>query len=118
MDFGLLKTLSLKNGCGIATNHKIPTLEEAMETAHGKILVNLDKCSGYMDKAYEILIQTTTVEQVIFKGSKDIDQVREQYGTLLDEIIYMPVINESMQYLEAHVDDFLTEYNPVAFEVI
>lgn len=63
-------------------------------------------------------ISRNIVLKVIFKGSKDIDQVREQYGTLLDEIIYMPIIKKSMPYLEGHVDDFITEYNPVAFEVI
>ncbi len=113
-----LKILHLKNGCGIASHHKIPTLEEAMQTAYGTILVNLDKCSGYMDKAFEVIENTGTIEQVIFKGTKDIDDVRVQYGNLLDEIIYMPVIKESFPYLEAHVDDFITEYHPVAFEVI
>lgn len=113
-----LKTLNLKNGCGIATFHKIPTLEEAMELAHGNILVNLDKCSEYMDKAFEVINSTGTIDQVIFKGTKEIDKVHEQYGTLLDEIIYMPVVKESFPYLEAMVDDFLTEYKPVAFEVI
>ncbi len=113
-----LQTINLKNGCGVATHHKIPTLEEAMQVIHGKILVNLDKCSDYMDKAFEVIENTGTLDQVIFKGKKDLDAVNEQYGNLLDKIIYMPIIRKSTPYLEAHVDDFLTEYHPVAFEVI
>ena len=39
-----LKKLYLRNGANHPTHHKIPTLEEAMMAAKGKIMVNLDKC--------------------------------------------------------------------------
>jgi len=113
-----LETIFLRNGQLRATRHKIPTLEQAMLVSKGNILVNLDKCSGYMDEAYKVLVKTHTVNQAIFKGLKDIDIVREQYGNLLDEIIYMPIIRKSTPQLNKHVDDFLTEYKPVAFEVL
>lgn len=113
-----LKTLYLKNGANHATKHKIPTLKEAMETARGKILVNLDKCSGYMDLAYEVIKETGTINQVIFKGTKDIDQVHAQYKDLLSQIIYMPIAKEKTPMLSGYVDDFITEYRPLAFEVL
>lgn len=118
MDFGLTKYSLSKNGCGIATHHKVPTLEEAMLVAKGKVLVNLDKCSGYMDKAFEVLHASGTTNQVIFKGTDEIDKVRAKYGGLLDEIIYMPIIKEKTPMLLGHVDDFITEYKPAAFEVL
>jgi len=43
-----LQTLFLKNGLGHPTKYKIPTLKEAMETAKGKVLINLDKCYKYI----------------------------------------------------------------------
>lgn len=113
-----LKTLFLKSGCDIATRQKVPTLEEAMLAAKGQILVNLDKCSGYMDIAAKVLLKTGTINQAIFKGTNDIDQVRHQYSRLLDKIIFMPIISESTPYLEGYVDDYLTEYSPMAFEVV
>lgn len=113
-----LQTLFLRNGQLRATHHKIPSLKDAMLAAKGNIMVNLDKCSAYMDLAYRILKETGTAGQVIFKGSKDIEQVRKQYGSLLDEIIYMPIIKKSTPQLDGHVDDFFSEYKPVAFEVI
>ena len=113
-----LKTLNLRNGANHPTHHKIPTLQDAMEVAKGKILVNLDKCSEYIDKAYEVLLKTGTLNQVIFKGKKDIESVRKQYGSLLDQIIYMPMIRETTPDLDKHVNDFIAEYHPVAFEVI
>ena len=113
-----IKTLGLRNGTGRVTRNQIPTFEEAMLAAKGKILVNVDKGSDYMDKVYDVLVKTGTVNQAILKGPDNIDKLREKYGSLLDEIIYMPVINEKIPHLQGHVDDFLTEYHPAAFEVI
>lgn len=114
-----LKTLNLRdNGMGKVTRHEIPTLEEAMMVAKGKILVNLDKGADYIDLAYKILVKTGTVDQVILKGGKNLAQVKEQYGALLDKIIYMPVVTENHPQLEKFIDDFLQEQKPVAFEVI
>jgi glycerophosphoryl diester phosphodiesterase len=113
-----LKVLYLRNGANHATHHKIPTLEEAMLEVKGKILVNLDKCSEYMDLAYIVLNKTGTVDQVIFKGTDDIDKVRRKYGDLLDRIVYMPVISEETPRLPGHVGNFINKYQPAAFEVI
>ncbi len=113
-----LLTLQLRNGQLRATQHKIPTFEEAMLAAKGKILVNVDKASSNMDKVYDVLVKTGTVNQTILKGKDNIDEVNKKYGRLLNEIIYMPVINERIPHLRGHVDDFLTEYHPVAFEVV
>lgn len=114
-----LKTLNLlDNGMRKVKRQEIPTLEEAMMVAKGKILVNLDKGADYMDLAYKILVKTGTVDQVILKGGKNLAQVKEQYGPLLDKIIYMPVVTENHSQLERFIDDFLKEQKPVAFEVI
>lgn len=113
-----LKTLNLKNGCGIATRYRIPTFKEAMETAKGLIMVNIDKAPDYMDKVYKILVETGTVDQAILKGYDDIEKVRKKYGDMLEKIIYMPIIKEETPMLSGLVDDYMTEYQPVAFEVI
>ncbi|MGV8090380.1 MAG: glycerophosphodiester phosphodiesterase family protein [Mangrovibacterium sp.] len=112
-----LRTLNLKNGCGIPTREKIPTLEEAMLVAKGKILVNLDKCWEYMNVAFKVLERTGTVNQVIFKGSNDVAALRRQYGDLLDKIIYMPIITEKTPDPFAYIEEFLATYRPLAFEV-
>ncbi len=113
-----LKKLYLRNGCGVATRHRIPTLEEAMSAAKGKILVNLDKCSGYMDLAYRVLRKTGTVGQAIFKGTEPVEKVKERYGKLLEKIMYMPIISKGTPRLREFVDRFLAESKPLAFEVL
>ena len=113
-----LKTINLRNGLRMVTRDKIPTLEEAMMVTKGKILVNLDKAADYMDLAFKVLEKTGTIDQVILKGGKNLAQVKEQYGSLLDRINYMPVVTENNPQLEKFVTDFLKEQKPVAFEVI
>ena len=38
-----IKALRLRNGCHIKTIYKVPTLEEALLAAKGKVMLNLDK---------------------------------------------------------------------------
>lgn len=45
-----IKKLFLKNGAGVPTKYKIPTLEEALRLCKGKILVNLDKSYEFFTK--------------------------------------------------------------------
>ena len=48
-----IRTLHLKNGCNIRTIHRVPTLEEALVHAKGKVMLNLDKAERYFDQVYE-----------------------------------------------------------------
>jgi len=114
-----LNPLKLRNGTGRPTDHKIPTLEEALHVSKDKILINLDKCSDYIDVAYKTLEKTDTVDQVIFKGTKDINHVRKQYGeNILSKIIYMPIISMKTPGLKKYITEFINEYEPGAFEII
>lgn len=94
-DFTLaeIKDMKLKNGLGRITDFKVPTLEEVMILAKGKILVNIDKGDKYFDDVYEILRKTGTVDQAIIKSNKPYEVLLENYGDNLNEMIFMPVIN-------------------------
>ena len=50
-----IRTLKLKNGCGIKTKCKVPTLEEALLEAKGKVLINLDKADRYFDLLFPVV---------------------------------------------------------------
>lgn len=113
-----IRTLKLKNGCGIRTKHTVPTLEEALLAAKGEVLINLDKADRYFDKVYEILQKTGTAKQIIMKGSKPADEVLSQYGEYLDEIIYMPVVNLDKSNVNELMDGYITQLNPTAFELV
>ncbi|HEX7367238.1 MAG TPA: glycerophosphodiester phosphodiesterase family protein [Pelobium sp.] len=113
-----LKTLSLKNGLGIVKRYKIPTLEEAMLAAKGKVLVNLDKCYNYFPEAYEILKKTNTINQAVMKASKPVETVQKEFGKYLNEVVFMPIVDLDKPGAEKIIDDYQKTYKPVAFEFI
>lgn len=115
-----LKTLRLKNGLGHPKNHKIPTLEEALLIAKGKILINIDKGYDYFNEVYEIVKRTGTLKQVIIKGfDKTEKEVKCDFGSKLDSIVFMPVINLNKQKDASNIIDvFQKNLNPVAFEIV
>lgn len=112
-----LRCLKLKNGAGIRTMHSLPTLEEAMDVAKGKVLVNLDKADRYFDMVMSVLEKTGTSSQVIMKGTKSASEVDSLYGAYLDKVIYMPKVKfdnpQSLQLLDEYYDGLA----PIAYEL-
>lgn len=118
MTLDSIKTLRLKNGCNIKTIHKVPTLEEALLAAKGKIMINLDKADRYFDQVYELLQKTGTTEQIIMKGSKPAKEVKARFGKYLDEVIYMPIVNLDKEDAKRQIDVFVEDMRPAAFELL
>ncbi len=113
-----IKTLKLKNGCAIKTKHEVPTLEEALLHAKGRIMINLDKADRYFDEVYLLLEKTGTAHQIIMKGRKSPDEVKKQFGEYLDRVIYMPVVDLDEKSASVKIDDFVYSLRPVAFELL
>lgn len=113
-----IRTLKLKNGIAIKTIHKVPTLEEALLTAKGRIMINLDKAYDVFDEVYALLEKTGTTDHIIMKGTAPVQKVKEQFGKYLDKVIYMPIVNLDKPNAQQMIDDFLKEMQPVAFELL
>ncbi len=113
-----LKTLRLTDGLGVATLHRIPTLEEALLLSKDKILINLDKCYHIFDKCYEVMKRTNTLDQVIIKGLKTRSEVESEFGEYLDKVYFMPVVRLPNPSDNIIVDDYLENLLPVAFEFL
>lgn len=113
-----IQTLKLKNGCAIRTKEVIPTLEEALLHAKGKIMINLDKADRYFDEVYLLMEKTGTTKQIVMKGSKSPEEVKAQFGKYLEDVIYMPVVDLDKEGAGKQVVTFMEELNPVAFELL
>ncbi|WP_297814909.1 glycerophosphodiester phosphodiesterase family protein [uncultured Polaribacter sp.] len=118
--FDELQSLWLKDGLGQLTAQKIPSLKEALLTAKGNILVNLDKSYPIFEKCYEIIQMTGTEKQVIIKGKKTRAQVEKEFGSYLDKVHFMPVIKLSNPKAAEIVSEYMISNPnpPVAFEFI
>ncbi len=114
-----LKKLYLKNGLGRITNNTIPTLAEVMlELKPKNVMVNLDKSYPYFKEAYQVLKQTGTLNRAIFKADVSYHELKTEYPTLVDSIIFMPVVNLDKPNSRDIIDDYLANMNTYAFEFI
>lgn len=115
-----LRTLYLKDGLGMETGYKIPTLEEALMVCKGKALVNLDKSYDFFNEAFDVAKKTGTTKQIVMKGfGKTVEQVLNDFGTKLDTITFMPIINLDNQPNALQIiDDYQTKLKVKAFEIV
>lgn len=120
MTLSEVKKLRLKNSCGAkGSHHQVPTLEEVMILAKGKIMVNLDKTEGQtVREAYEVLKKTGTVDHGVFKGNDPVNVMRQKYGKLMDSIIYMPKVWYDLPDIPKYIKDYNTDLKPIAYEMI
>lgn len=118
VDIDYISDLRLRNGCAIKTICKVPTLEEALVLAKGKVMINIDKGDKYFDEVYKLSLKTGTTNQIIMKGNEAPEVVKRLFGKYLNEIIYMPIVNLDNANAEAQIRSFCNELNPVAFELL
>ncbi|MDO5978226.1 glycerophosphodiester phosphodiesterase family protein [Flavivirga spongiicola] len=122
-----IQKLVLKNGAGMPTKHKVPTLKEVMNFVKGKpVLLNLDKAWDNLPESFAILKETGTINQAIFKGNDPLHVMQEKHGKLMDSIHYMPMVwpinyniyGETAEAPDIYAKGFIDNYKPIAFEVI
>ena len=113
-----IRKLNLRNGCNIRTIHKVPTLEEALLHAKGKIMINLDQADLYFDQIYELMKKTGTTKQIIMKGRKPVAEVKKQFGSYLEDVIYMPIVDLDVAGAEKQIEAFIKDMSSVAFELL
>lgn len=116
MTYDEIQKLRLRpqHSASVTRNH-IPTLEEVLVLCKGKILINIDKGYDYFQQVYELMEKTGTTSQVIIKSSNSLEKVKNENGTVLDKVIYMPIVNLNDKNAENSIDDFIT-IHPVAIE--
>jgi len=113
-----IRKLKLRNGCHIRTIHNVPTLEEALLHAKGKIMLNLDQADLYFDQIYKLMQKTGTTKQIIMKGRKPAGEVQKQFGAYLNDVIYMPIVDLDKPDAEQQIETFIKDMQPVAFELL
>lgn len=113
-----LRNFRLRSGTGHKTAHTIPTLEEVMELCKDRIMVNIDKGYDYFKDVCTILEKTGTIKQCVMKAGLPYERVKAENGEVLDEMIFMPVINLNKKNAEEIIDGYMTNLKPVAYELV
>lgn len=113
-----LQQFYLRNGAGHKTAHKIPTLEEVLILAKGKVLLNIDKGYDYFRDVYALLQKTGTVDQVIIKSELPFTRVKAENGDVLEKVLFMPVIHLKKEGARQIIESYEKELNPFAYECV
>ncbi|WP_327267576.1 glycerophosphodiester phosphodiesterase family protein [Streptomyces sp. NBC_01218] len=111
-----LGRLRLREGLGggraAVTGERVPTLEEAMEVARDRGLVNLDKGWAEREAVWDVLTRTGTVHNGLFKSDAPVAEV-EEFLAAHPRALYMHKITDAgIGDVERFGDD-----RPVAYEV-
>lgn len=102
-----LKQCYLRSPIGIVTRQRIPTLDEVLEQAKGKILIQVDKWQPLIEKIVDAAKRHGCLNQIILRGTESSDQVTEKYGKLLHGLIYIPVLVCNGRDDDKKLDDFM-----------
>ena len=125
MTLAEIKKLHLKTNWGGRTDQEVPTLEEFIGLTKGKICLYLDKASydipgheeGTLARALlNILRKNNVLEEAIFVLNWPYEKARSIFGKDLERVIYCPVIEDTIPYLESYVDEYLEKLHPIAFQ--
>jgi glycerophosphoryl diester phosphodiesterase len=117
-DFTLdeIKKLHLRDGLGVETQMKVPTLQEILEISDGKILLNLDKGFDYIKQVYPLVKKRNMLDQILFKGHESYPEFNQKYGDIKNEIHYMPIIQLGKSEDLKKISDYIRNYKIYGFE--
>lgn len=92
--FEEIRKLRLRNGLGRVTNELIPTFEEYLDIAKGKIILDVDKGYDYFPEVIRLLREKGMVEQAIINvdDNSTLDQVEGKHGKIPEDIWLMPIV--------------------------
>ena len=108
----------LRSGCRLTTRSKVPTLEEVMLLARGRVMLNLDKAFGYFDEIVALAEKTGTLDQIIFKSGKSPKKIEKVLGPYKDRVLVMPIVNITKDGAQKHIEEYLERLHPPMFEII
>lgn len=112
-----IKKFHLRDGLGVPTQMQIPTLEEILDTTQGKIFINMDKAFDYFDLVYPVLKKRNLFDEVLFKGTATYEEFNRKYGTIKNEIHYMPIVRLANNEGWPKINDYLNHYKVYGFEL-
>ncbi|UUZ87033.1 glycerophosphodiester phosphodiesterase family protein [Paenibacillus sp. P26] len=100
------------------TDEHVPQFKEIMSLVRNKVFINLDKCWEIREDVYQVLLETQTVKQALFKSDAELDEVEAFLNSKPIRPEYMHIIHESNAHLLRNPDVVLRRLKPKAIEFI
>ena len=110
-----LKQFNLLSPIGVITREKVMTFDEVLELAKGKALIQVDKWTSVLPLVLEKARKHGCLDHIVLRSSHSSDKIKERFGKLPDEVIYIPVVVCKGKNDQAKLDDFVKNIpTPVA----
>lgn len=120
LDWAYLKTLHLREGAGRGspiTARAIPTFEEGLRAAKGRILINIDAKSDLTQAVLALVDSAGDRKQVLFKAAATAAEV-SQAAPWVREVAFQPIIRE--RTMQGDPTAYIPPYDgirPVGYEI-
>ena len=105
-----LKQLLLMSPIGILTRERIPTFDEVLDLAAGKILIQVDKWPAVKDLVIKKARKHGCLSQIVLRSSHSSTKFKEKFGSLPSEVIYIPVVVCKGKNDQSKLNDFMINY--------
>lgn len=107
------------------TGHRVPTLEEALRAARGRILVNLDMKVAEEQRVADLVERLGMNEQVLMKLGGPPDSQRLATAPFMGKSFFMPIVGQCDRKAKPQCTDqpriplaAWTRYQPIAYELV
>lgn len=118
VELSYIKSLNLRNGIGVPTTEKVPTLEEVLTLVKGQVILNIDKADRYIGEVLKLLTKHKMQKTTIIKTEMPFADTRVRFHDyLVTPILLMPIINLDLPYAENDITSFLNFMKPKVFEL-
>jgi glycerophosphoryl diester phosphodiesterase len=120
LDYSALQDLQLKNAIGTWTKNKIPKLEEALRFSKDKIDLNIDlKDQSQLQRVLKLVEELGMLDQVLFKQNGVVTTAKSTFGSYLNRIRFMPIVDLSDENALKTVKEYLeSNIKLEAFEIL
>lgn len=114
-----LQKFYLKSAHGARSSFdlKIPTLREALQICKDRVMVNIDKGYDYYDMVLALTEELGVSGQVIIKGGKPLQVVKDKFAEYENNMLYMPIITPAKESQKAMFDEYLAAEPQLAYEI-
>lgn len=114
-----LRQLRLRDGVGMPTAELIPTLEEALNVARGRAVINLDKSSEHPEEIFQVVEREQALGFTLFSITQPLAEFETKYPGLLEKIPhFMLVVSDSAENRDALIAPYLERRKPAILQLV
>lgn len=129
LDYVDLNSVYLRQGKGgdgaPISKEKIPTLEQVLELARGKVLINLDVKGPAFSQAFEVVEKVKVNNQILMKMGVEPQSPELKNALFRGKTMFMPIIRQcvpekKIQNCTLDLGNYVSgydEYDPIAYEI-